>query len=396
MLLRPRVHTLLLAALLASACRNASSDGGSSSAPSFPPSTVGASGCVGPNQVFSAPQTPVAVPLAMAVIGPYSQLTAAQGAELLYVTTANAKVFALDVSGATPVETELVGTGAVAFLLSVHGLAGTPQLSGIAVLDATHLVLVEHDSNTLITCDRVTPNTLGIYAGQPNETPGFADGLASGSSSVARFSFDRPTQLATTGEVVPSVIVADVGNHALRLVTASPGVRVVTTLAGGGSFGYGDGSLASTAFDTPSGVTLACNQLVIASELGANGLGQRLRSVQISAANPFGGWFGTSDTVAGTGTAGTTEGSAATAEVSGPVSPFVTSEGEIYWIDSTTGVLRRKKLDGSCDCPLSVDCASAVTTPNFPAGHAYSLTQTSSGVLYVLDATAGVLWRVTP
>jgi hypothetical protein len=59
-------------------------------------------------------------------------------------------------------------------------------------------------------------------------------------------------------------------------------------------------------------------------------------------------------------------------------------------------VLRRKKLDGTCDCPLSVDCATAVTTPNFPAGHAYSLTQTSLGILYVLDATDGVLWRVTP
>jgi hypothetical protein len=37
-----------------------------------------------------------------------------------------------------------------------------------------------------------------------------------------------------------------------------------------------------------------------------------------------------------------------------------------------------------------------VTTPSFPPGHEFSLTQTPSGVLFVLDATAGVLYRVTP
>jgi hypothetical protein len=396
MLLRSRIALFVLAAGLAAACRTASSEGSSSSAPQFPPSTVGASGCSGPNQVFSAPQTPVVVPLATLVIGPYSQITAAQGAELLFVTGQDATVVALDVSGPVPVETELVSAGAVAFLLNAQGLAGTPQLSGIAVLDGTQLVLVEHDSNSLLTCDRVAANTLDFYAGRPDETPGFADGLASGASQVARFSFGAPTQIATTGEAVPSVLVADVGNHALRLVTSSPGVRVVTTLAGSGSSGFSNGDLQSSAFDTPTGVTLSCNQLVIVSERGDEGLGQRLRSVSVSSANPFGGWFGNVATVAGDGTPGTIEGSADTTELDTPLSPLVTSGGEIYWIDAGTGVLRRKKLDGTCDCPLSVDCATAVTTPNFPAGHAYSLTQTSSGVLYVLDGTDGVLWRVTP
>lgn len=398
MLPRSRITlcALVLGLGLACACRDASSSGSSSSAPQFPPSGAGASGCVGPNQVFSAPQVAVQVPLATLVIGPWSQITAAQGAELLFVTGADATVVALDVSGAVPVETELVGAGAVAFLLNGQGLTGTPQLSGIAVLDATQLVLVEHDSNTLITCDRVTPDTLAFYAGQPDETPGFADGLATGTSGLARFSFGAPTQIATTGEAVPSVLVADVGNHALRLVTSSPGVRVVTTLAGRGSSGFSDGDLDSSAFDTPSGVTLSCNQQVIVSERGDEGLGQRLRSVEVSSANPFGGWFGDVLTVAGDGTPGTTEGSAATTQLDTPLSPLVTSAGEIYWIDAGTGVLRRKQVDGTCDCPLALDCASAVATPDFPAGHAYSLTQTSSGVLYVLDGTAGVLWRVTP
>ncbi|MBK7644128.1 MAG: hypothetical protein IPJ19_13955 [Planctomycetes bacterium] len=389
---RPRICALILATSLVPACRNASSDGSSNGAPTLTPSTLGASGCVGPNQVFTAPQAPVAVPLATLVPGAYSQLTAAQGAELLYATGQDATVVAIDVSGASPVETELVGAGAVAFLLSLSGLSGTPELSGVAVLDATHLVLVEHDSNTLITCDRTNVNTLGIYAGLPDETPGFADGLA----ASARFSFGAPTQLATTNESEPSVLVADVGNHALRLVSTQNGVSVVSTLAGTGTAGASNGSVAFAAFDTPCGVTLGCSQSVILSERGDNGAGQRLRSVTISGPNPFGGWFGSVATVAGSGTQGTTEGPAASAELDTPLSPLSTSAGELYWIDAGTGVLRRKQADGTCDCPLSVDCATAVTTPNFPAGHLYSLTQTSSGVLYVLDGTDGVLWRVTP
>src|SRR5258708_16860211 len=176
---RTAATALLLAAALVPACRNASSDASASGAPALGPSTLGASGCVGPNQVFTAPQTPVAVPLATLVIGPFSQVTAAQGAELLYATGADATVVALDVSGAAPVETQLVGPGAVAALLASEGLAGTPELSGIAVLDANTLVLVEHDSNTLLTCDRTSADTLASYAGLPDETPGFADGLAS-------------------------------------------------------------------------------------------------------------------------------------------------------------------------------------------------------------------------
>lgn len=395
-----RLSAALCAALLAAACRDASSSGGGGSlaGPVLVPSTLGTSGCSGPQQGFSAPQTPVEVVLTSAVLGPDSQLTAAQGAELVYLTGADATVWALDVSGATPVETPLVTAGTVGALLGGAGVASTPRLSGVAVLDATRLVLVEHASHTLLTCDRVSADVLGFFAGRPDATPGFADGLAAGTNGVARFGFDAPCTLATTGESTPSVLVVDSGNHALRIVSFDPssGLRFVSTLAGSGSAGFADGSLAGALFDTPSGLTLSCNRQVIVSERGDGGFGQRLRSVDVTSANPFGGWFGTVDTLVGDGTAGSTQGPSATAEVSTPLAPFLTGGNELYWIDAGTGVLRRRQSSGECDCPLAVDCASAVGTPSFPAGHAFSMTQTSSGVLYVLDGTAGKLWRVTP
>ena len=43
---------------------------------------------------------------------------------------------------------------------------------------------------------------------------------------------------------------------------------------------------------------------------------------------------------------------------------------------------------------LTLGTASAI--PDFPPGNAVSPTLTEGGALYVLDATAGVLWRATP
>jgi hypothetical protein len=382
-----------------SACRNATDT--APGALTVVPSTQGANGCSGPDQTFTPPQTPGAVTLATLVIGPQSQVTAAGTGEMLYATGLGGQIVALDVSVTPPAETELVpagnGAGTVADLLVTAGIATAPSISGIAVLDANHLVVVEQTSNTLLSVQRSPPFAVSFYAGQPNETPGFANGLAQGGTLLARFSLGIATQVCPTGDVPPKVFVADAGNHAVRLVQAdSSGVLQVVTIAGSGLPFFSDGALLSTFFDTPTGLSTACNGLIIVSERGGNGFGQRIRKLEIGQAFPFGGFVGTSSTLAGDGVAATVGGVGTAAEVSAPVSPLVTSAGEIYWIDSGSGVLRRMKLDGTVDCPLDVDCTSAAATPTFPPGDEFSLTQTPAGVLFVMDATAGLLYRVTP
>ena len=81
-----------------------------------------------------------------------------------------------------------------------------------------------------------------------------------------------------------------------------------------------------------------------------------------------------------------------------PVSPLATSVDDTYWIDADTGILRRMTgLSDTVDCPLWADCATAVGAGgNFTPGGVLSLTQTPAGVLYVLDAAAATLFRVTP
>lgn len=391
--MRTKTALALAPLALAFGCR----DGSTPAAQSLRivPNTAGVNGCSGPNQTFTPPQVPVAVPLATLVVGLSSQITAAGSGETLFATGADGQIVAIDVSGPTPAELEIVagggGPGSVGELLLVHGIATAPALSGIAVLDADHLVAVERTSNTLISVLRVAPFTVEFFAGAPDETPGFADGFALGTSNRARFSFDLPTQICPTGEVPPAVFVADAGNHAIRIVADGS----VITIAGTGVPGFDD-HLPGAQFDAPTGLSASCGGALVVSERGGDGEGNRIREVVIGSPSPFGGFNGTANALVGDGTAGSTGGVGTAALVDAPVSPLVTSLGETVWIDSGTGVLRRRLVDGTVDCPMDVDCTAAVATPSFPPRHEFSLTQTPSGVLFVLDATAGVLYRVTP
>jgi hypothetical protein len=383
---------LAIGALLAPACRDAS--GSDPTSFGLVPNTAGANGCSGPDQVFTPPQAPLPVALGVLAIGPASHVTALADLPVLYATGAGATVVVINVTDPlAPNELELVGAGTVAALLADAGIADAPELGAIAVLDLERLLVVETTSNTILVVDRTTPDTVAFFAGEPDTSGGYADGLALGAQSVARFDLDRDSALCPTGAAL-NVLVADSQNHRLRWIRpqGDPAVLVVETLTGSGAAETIDGSLGLAAFDAPSGLSLSCAGLVIASERGGN----RLRQIEVGPPSFFGGFTGEVTTIAGDGSDQTSAGLGILAQLSQPVSPLVTSEGEVYWIDSGTGVLRRRTPAGSADCPLFEDCASAVATPSFPAGNAFSLTATGAGVLFVLDATAGVLWRVTP
>jgi hypothetical protein len=383
--------------LAAAACRNADESDTTSGFVALLPSRSGANGCSGPDQVFAAPQTPSAVALAVLGIGPSSQVTADATEELLYATGAGATVVEIDVS-AGALEAELVGTGVVAALLTGAGIATAPELSGIAVLDATTLLVVERTSNTILAVDRATPDTVVFFAGEPQEGGGFADGLAIPGSAPgfgpARFSFDRPTQVCPTGSSDGRVLVADPGNHAVRMIVGG----FVSTVAGSGAPFFQDGDLTRAGFDTPVGLTVSCSRTLLVAETGASGSGgHRLRRL-VQGEVTFFGPTGSVNAVAGDGVGATTGGDGLAAQLAAPLSPLSTSGRDTYWIDSGTGILRR--LAGAMDtvdCPLWADCATAVAMGgNFSSGGHLSLTQTPAGVLYVLDAPAATLWRVTP
>lgn len=376
-----------LSLVVLAACRDGETE--TTSAIAVVPSPLAAAGCTGPDQLFTAPQTPNAVALSVLDIGPTSQVCAAGDSETLFATGDQAQVVALDVSGGAPVETELVAAGTIAALLNTLGVTSPPELGGIVVLDADTLLVVEMTSNTILSVDRTTPDTVELWAGLPSETPGFADGPAVTATAdcplgFARFGFTTPTALCPTGTSGSSVYVADPANHAVRLVADG----CVTTVCGLGSPQSLDGSLSIAGFDTPVGISTRCAGSLLIVEAG-----NKLRELGFTS-----GSFGVSGsvtTLAGDGTEATTQGDGEAAQLALPVSVLSTSAGDVYWLDSATGILRRMSgAADTVDCPLAVDCASAIA--DFTPGGVLSLTQTPAGALYVLDADADTLFRVTP
>ncbi len=390
---------VLLGSASTLACRDSPEGLAANASLPIVPNAFGAGGCAGPNQTLTAGQVPAAVVLATLAIGPSSQIVAARGSEVLYATGAGATLVQLDFTGGlAPVETELVSAGTIAALYAGPeiGIADAPEISGIAVLDANTLLVMEHTANVVLMVDRTVPDTVALFAGSPSTTPGFADGFALqvGMNPVplCRFSFNQPTQLAPTGETPARIFINDVGNHALRVIESG----FVSTLAGSGAPFFAEGDLSSTLFDSPTGLSISCNNALILTEASGSVAGNRVRRLSIGSVSPFSGsLFGFSETLAGDGTEASVEGMAELASVAAPFSPITTTGGDTYWVDSATGVLRRL-FNGVADCPLAVDCTAATATPSFTAGGPTSLAQTEGGVLYALDAAAGTLYRVTP
>ena len=374
-------------ALSASSCRD-SSTSSSASVVAFVPSLDGTDGCNGADQTFTVGQAFTPVALGTWTADAMSQVAGARGEERLFLTGAGATVVEVDLTGGGPVETALVTAGVVQAVVDPLMAGPAPVLSGICVLDSDTLLVMEHSFNVVLMVSRSVPDTVTLFAGLPLGAAGFADG----SSSLARFSFDAAGSLVATGD--GTVLVADSGNHAIRAMKDG----VVTTLAGSGAPFFGDGDLAASFFDTPSGLSITCAGRLLVSELGLGMAGgHRIRSLALGQLSFF-GQAGTVTTLVGDGTPVSVQGVGILASVAGPMSPVSSADGEVYWVDGDTGVLRRwSPVDGTVDCPLWTDCASVMLgSERFTPMGVTTLVSSDGGKLYALDATAGTLVSITP
>jgi hypothetical protein len=346
----------------------------------------GNSGCDGPNQTFAAK----VVLVTDAAIGPMSQLAAAKTTNTLYLTGAGATVWELDLDAAMPALAPVIGAGVLDAELAGQGIATPAELSGLAVATTTSLVAVEHTSNTIIQVDLSPPASVNLGVGMLNETPGFVNGRI----DVARFSFPsgRPLQLVPSGE--GSLWVADAGNHVIRRVVLDPNFvfnSTVVTPAGTGVAGHMDGSLQNVSFDTPVGISIACSGELLVSTVGTDG--NRVLSLALGEGSFGGGQQGTATTLAGDGMDATLQGTGELASLGQPVNPVASTGGEVYWVDSSTGILRRLTLaTGLVDCPLNPGCNTNGTDFSGPGNYAVAVGM--NGKLYVLDGVAGTICQV--
>lgn len=244
-------------------------------------------------------------------------------------------------------------------------------LGGIAVFDADTLLVCELSTHTILAVDRAT-GALARFAGVPFPGGGFSDGAALGG---ALFDFAAGAGIAVDGD--GRVLVADSGNHRIRLLSGGS----VRTIAGTGLPGFTDGLGTIALLDTPVGITIGCNGVAVFTELG-----QRVRQIR-----PFRQGATVRyevSTRVGTGIPLSVDGTAApngSASVHDPVSPVTLPSGDVVWVDRGSGTLRwlmgPVNLVGSPVAGLGVDGA-----------HGAAVASDDSWIL--LDATQGAIVRV--
>jgi sugar lactone lactonase YvrE len=120
---------------------------------------------------------------------------------------------------------------------------------------AGHIVVVDYGNNALRRVSKA--GEVSTLAG--NGESGFADGQG----EAARFNEPEGVALAANDELV----VADTENHAIRVVTPGGAVR---TLAGNGEAGFTDGQGAAARFNSPTGLARDKDGSILVADMGNN------------------------------------------------------------------------------------------------------------------------------
>ena len=249
------------------------------------------------------------------------------------------------------VVTTLAGSAGIIGITDGNGaLARFSGPNGVAVDSTGNVYVADTNSSTI---RKITAaGVVTTLAGSPGSV-----GLTNGTGTAARFSVPFDVAVDSAG----NVYVSDHGNHAIRKITPD---GVVTTLAGSGSAGNSDGSGTAASFKFPTGVAVDSAGNVFVADTD----NQVIR--QITPA-------GAVTTVAGKGSAGSTDGLGAAAAFFDPKDVAVDSSGNLFVADRGNHAIRKGVVTTTTLAPVTL---------NFVPG--FSLVgNSSSGVINVAEAT---------
>ena len=166
-----------------------------------------------------------------------------------------------------------------------------------------------------------------------------------------------------------TVYVSDAGeSNRIRKIAPDGSVTVLA----GGSEGFADGAGQQAAFNTPSGLAIDADGNLYVADTGNN----RVRKVTPE---------GVVTTIAGDGTAGYADGSAAQARFNGPVGVAVDEAGNVYVADTYNDRIRKISTDGQ------VTTIGANEVFNTPCG----VVVASDGSVFVADTGNSQLRKIT-
>lgn len=175
-------------------------------------------------------------------------------------------------------------------------------------------------------------------------SPGFNDGTA----SQARFSDLAGIAVGPDD----TVYVADAGNNRIRLVrpASATSSATVSTLAGDGTAGFADGQGASARFNNPQGVAVAPSGVVYVADTGNH----RIRRIATG---------GTVTTLAGDGTAGFQNGLGNQARFNSPSRIAIDNAGNLYVADTGNSAVRFISASGEVSTVAGDGTAGSTDAP---------------------------------
>ncbi len=214
--------------------------------------------------------------------------------------------------------------------------------------------------------------TVSTLAG--NGTDGFTDG----SGTVAQFYGPEGATVDAQG----NVYVADAGNSSIRKITPS---GTVSTLAGNGTSGFVNGSLAAARFNTPMDIALDGQGNLYVTEYGNN----CLRKITPG---------GVVTTFAGTGTGGFADGSATTAQFNHPDGLVIDSQGVVYVSDYDNNRIRKVLPNGTVSTVAGTGQRGFADGPSSSAKFSgpEGLALDAQGTLYVAEFNGHRIRKIAP
>ncbi|MBX7204429.1 MAG: T9SS type A sorting domain-containing protein [Bacteroidia bacterium] len=206
---------------------------------------------------------------------------------------------------------------------SAISMLNTPM--GFAFDVNENVYIADYENNCIRKVGKFTTlsnsQDVSTFAGATTQaTPGDVDATG----TAARF--NHPQDIVYDGDQY--LYVADTDNHKIKRINIATGA--VTTFAGTGTSGSTNGTRLSASFSYPSGLCYYSNKLYIADE-GS----YMIRVIDIASGNV--------STLAGAGTFGMTNGTAATAQFKYPEDVAVDLSGDVYVVEGKNagGVIRK-------------------------------------------------------